>query len=489
MSSRKRKVATALVETMESRTLLSGIGAAALTHTTANLSAARGGIVAISAGQDILFAGGTSDGNPSSVVDIYNRQTQQWSTTTLPSTTISYATASGDTAYFVDATAGTAYEYDTSAGTWSTISYAFLAGTTAGYTQLDGDILFVNSTGDTLIGPTTTGSSESWGRVFTVSGTDEFSSSSQESLSVTLTDSLSQLTRSISVPLSVPDGFEVAVSGPNVLFVSDNGGSAEATTAYLYNTITGRGSAVAVPAGLRITTDTSNAPVIGTQAIFPHAYVEDSHNRFYAYSVADYDFSTGVWSTSPLTGVDRYGLASGAVDDTVLLAGGTPVSPSGASESSQVDLFQDQNPAAVLAGGVQGRSNGEATVLLQNVGDAALAGSYTVNVYAIPPGRYSGSILLGSEAVSSPLQAGNTITLDPRISIPSGAVPGTYHLVAMVQTTGGTLIPFAGGLSTLTIKASTSTDAEPMIPAAVSDSTESSSSDDSLLIDQGSVLA
>jgi hypothetical protein len=305
-------------------------------------------------------------------------------------------------------------------------------------------------------------------------------------LAVTATDSLSQLSKSFSVPLTAPDGFEVAVSGPNVLIVSDNGGASKATTAYIYNTITGRNTAVAVPSWLRISTNIQNAAVIGEQGIFAHASVADSRGRFYAYSVADYDFSTGTWSTSPLTGVDRSGLAFATADDTALLAGGVPVSPSGASESSQVDLFQDQNPVAVLAGGVQGRSNGKATVLLQNVGDAALAGSYTVNVYAVPPGRFQGGILLGSENVSSPLQAGNTITLYPSISVPAGAAAGSYHLVAMVQT-GGTLIPFAGGFSTLVIKPSANPATFPLIPTSVVGSTDNSS-DNSMLTDQMSVL-
>src|SRR2546421_10133537 len=72
-------------EAMEPRVMLSG--AADLVHSSTNLSAPRNSIAPVLAGTKTLFVGGDGGGNgstPSTVIDVYDRLTAQWSTMQMP---------------------------------------------------------------------------------------------------------------------------------------------------------------------------------------------------------------------------------------------------------------------------------------------------------------------------------------------------------------------------------------------------------------------
>ena len=70
---------------------------------------------------------------------------------------------------------------------------------------------------------------------------------------------------------------------------------------------------------------------------------------------------------------------------------GTGGGPTGA-----VDIYTDTLPAPVLSGILSGGAGGIASVTLRNSGDAALADTYSINIYASPARTLRGAVLLAA---------------------------------------------------------------------------------------------
>jgi hypothetical protein len=191
------------------------------------------------------------------------------------------------------------------------------------------------------------------------------------------------------------------------------------------------------------------ATSVGTKAIFAGGISSQIAGASVFDDVDVFDATNNGWTTTHLA-LARGSISAASADAKAVFAGGEV---DYLSAVNAVDTFTDETPSAVMAGGVAGRSHGHAMVILSNTGDAAYAGNYTVQVYAIPPRQYHGAVLLGSQAISNPLAAGDSIRLSVPLSLPANMPAGTYHLVAMAKASDGTLTPFAGGTATFTVPA------------------------------------
>lgn len=164
--------------------------------------------------------------------------------------------------------------------------------------------------------------------------------------------------------------------------------------------------------------------------------------------VSVYDEATGSLSFNALS-VARGAISATAVGNQAFFSGGIiqALLMYGPAVKKQildtVDIFTDQNPSPVLAGGVAGNIGHRAHVTVINTGDADLAGGYTVQLYASTDRTLTDAILVGNMAVSSSLTAGASSTFNFKTKIPTNTPAGTYHLLAAIRDTAGNITPIA----------------------------------------------
>jgi hypothetical protein len=372
---------------------------------TASLSIARAGMAAATVAGKAIFAGGDT-GNGSNFADIYDAASGLWSAACLPIGLSFGATAAvvGDKVFFVASSTGSDGfdEYDAATDQWSAVQAP--PHFTSGAIVAVGEKAYLVPS---VAGQPTT--------VYDA-----------------MTDQWSTLDRG-------PDSPSCATAVGSRLIVLDYG------KVSIYDSVTGRTRVESFPGLLR---GDGGGTTIGQKAIFPSINVG---------TAGMFNAATGELSTLPAR---AGGSAVTTIGSQAFVAG------DGDGPTASVDVYTDTAPVAALAGGIAGRSGGKATVVLSNTGDADLPDGYTVNVYAIPPGQYHGAILLGSSAaLTGPLAAGSSIRLSVLIQLPANAAAGTYHLVAMVRASDGTLTPFAGGTATFRVRPATVAQAAPAAAA------------------------
>jgi hypothetical protein len=477
----KGKGSRCLAEALEARVHLSA--GPNIVHSTATLSEARYNLLAASAGDVAVFAGGSVNaGTSSSVVDVYNGNSGQWTTTSLPAQTGGEAAGVRQNIYFL---AGADYQnvaaYDTETGQWST------AGRSKGAEQLlnvVGSLRLlryiralgqVSNENEYINAPASLRSD-----AITVGTKIYFGFGSFNYFDI--------LSGDVSSVGSTGLGyFDVEVPiGDKLLLIDDivNPGS----TACLVDSVTDRTTEIPVPTAFSIALS-SGYCALGSNVVFSVANLKTNGVPLGTTTAAVYDVSTGIWTTvGPGGGPDATATGSKAM---FAGSGGYGVDP-----TNTVDVYSDTNPSPELDGGIAARAKGRAAVVLQNSGDADFSGPYTVQVYAIPPGQYHGAVLLGSQAVNSDLAAEDSLRFSIPISIPANAANGAYHLVAMVKTAGGTLTPFAGATEDFAIRSSAnaqvaSAKSAPVLnrPIFSTIAISADSSDDTLLADFAGVLA
>ena len=117
---------------------------------------------------------------------------------------------------------------------------------------------------------------------------------------------------------------------------------------------------------------------------------------------------------------------------------GTGGGPTGA-----VDIYTDTLPAPVLSGILSGGAGGIASVTLRNSGDAALADTYSINIYASPARTLRGAVLLSGVTVASPLAAGGSVQVTLPTGLPATTPAGSYHILAAVAESSGRITSVA----------------------------------------------
>src|SRR5262249_2643734 len=87
-------------------------------------------------------------------------------------------------------------------------------------------------------------------------------------------------------------------------------------------------------------------------------------------------------------------------------------------------------PNPVLSGYLTGQVGSTVTVTVNNTGDADLPPGATVAIYASKDRTLRHAIHLGKTTLTTPLAAGASVQVDVPTTIPAGASPGEYHLLA-----------------------------------------------------------
>jgi autotransporter-associated beta strand protein len=332
---------------------------------TAQLSQARWGLAATSAGNDVFFAGGVAGGLGSSgysnVVDIYNTSTGIWSTATLAQARFEFsATSAGNEVFFAGGDYGDwtgPYSnvvdiYNTSTGVWS-----------AGTLSLARDGLAATSAGNQVL----FAGGFNWGS----GGYDNVVDIYNTSTNTWSTSSLSQARNGLATTSAGNQVFfgggaySIYSNGPSNVVDIYNASAGTWSTATLsqarwalsaasaggevfFGGGTTNGSSVSnlvdicnASAGTWSTATLSQARYalaaasVGNEVLFGGGY-----NGGSASNVVDiYNTSTGVWSTSSLSQA-RQQLTAASVGNQVFFAGGMD---SSGNPSSVVDIYTLQN--------------------------------------------------------------------------------------------------------------------------------------------------
>jgi hypothetical protein len=438
------------LEALEHRIHLDG--SSAFIHSTAQLSAIRYDIAAAAADGKVYFGGGT--GADPNTVDVYTRATDTWTTLSLPDAGPSVAAAAGAYVVFCGGAPLNIDVYDIATNQFSAAPVGN-SGHTPSAVSVGGRVIIagLDPTTPTRYADIFDAATATWSTDRLPIGAAGEAGAGVGELAfiqspyVAAMDVYDGLTQEWSTtPYPSDAHLQLASVGPLAFFITNS------SELLQYDTITRRVTQDMVPTETLIFNP--DPPVaVGENLIFPQAITAGS---------AIYNIASGEWSSSPFSLV-RSDTADLALGNEAFVAGGNTGDYGIPIANASVDIYTDSSPTAVFSGGVAARAKNKATVVLQNSGDADLTGPYTVQVYAIPPGQYHNAILIGSQAMNSPLAAGDSL----RFSIPirlASAPAGTYHLVAMVRAADGALTPFAGATQNFTIGQSPS--ATPAKPTA-----------------------
>ena len=359
----------------------------------------------------VIFAGGliVRGGNlnpiPVGAIDLYDASTNQWSTASLSQARAEIATATvGTKVLFAGgvpnftgdgpSTKSNAVDiYDGATGQWSTAKLSVPRSEVAGagvgnYAIFAGGIYYSKKTRGGLYSNAVDIYNNSTGRWTTA-----------------------KLSSARVVISAATVGTKAVFIGPSF---SNRGNAVD-----VFDSVTGRWSHTTLLTGKY----QSAVAVLGTKAIFGGAG---------SGSIAMYDAATNVWSTVEFTSNSGQGGAT-VVGNQALFAGG----------NDSVDVFTDTTPTAVLSGSLTGRLGRMDSVTVLNTGDAALSGSYSINLYASRDRTLQNAVLAGSLIVPFPLPAGASATFGVRTILPKDTPAGTYHLLAAISDGTGHLTPIA----------------------------------------------
>ncbi|MBU2914388.1 VCBS repeat-containing protein [Reichenbachiella agariperforans] len=278
---------------------------------TAALSQARGEMVAVNVGDKVLFAGGGTSSS-SSVVDIYDNNTGTWSTGTLSEArTWLSGTSVGDKAFFAggfnSAVSSVVDIYDNSTDTWSTATLSearrYLSATSVG------------------------------NKVFFAGGINASEASSVVDIYDNSTDTWS--TEVLSVARSLMSATSV---GDKVFFAGGLDDVGSSSVVDIYDNSTDTWSTATLSQARYFLVATS----VGDKVFFAGGF-----NSAVSSVVDIYDNSTDTWSTTTLSEARRY-LSATSVGDKVFFAGGD----TGSESSNVVDIYtlEEETETATYTG-------------------------------------------------------------------------------------------------------------------------------------------
>jgi len=402
---------------------------------TANLSQPRWNLSATSVGNQVFFAGGQTDSDCSSVVDIYDKSTGIWSTANLSQArTLLSAASVGGKAFFVGGRAGAIWNdvhsnvvdvYDLSTGVWSTASLSEARGSLA-----------AASAGNKAI---FAGGGPAGGNSSTV---DIYDASTGTWSTANLSQARNSLAGASLGGRAYFGGGAIAVVGTPLTVVDIY--DASANTWSTANLSQGRWDVVAAAAGDK---------VVFAGGLTAHYYGPGAVSNV----VDIYSSSTGTWTTAALS-QRRADLAAAAAGSKILFAGGWNGNPSNAVDIcdastgmwSTATVSQARSALAAASAGNQAFFAGGATVTgggpssvvdiytLQNYSTITSSKTFTLVDQTTVAGRMQlnapGSLSLaafnlnaGSMSGDSPIDLGSgTLTAggDGTDSVYSGAIGG-----------------------------------------------------------------
>jgi len=397
---------------------------------TALLSDKRSGtpVPPITLGNKVYFAGGSTDSGVNDKVDIYDNANGQWSIITLPQAAlIDSTTAVGDKAIFISRSGvsgeAVAYLYDTVTHQWSSHALPTSCGSGGAAGSM---AVFPGSDNAAIVYDDDTGS---WFNTRTpVSYNDGFGEPSiilsignqiilvrQQNLKIYDVDH----DRWMSVDLPFESVLRAGIAVGTRVVVCDGYSVA------LYDVVTGK-TTIGTLSGVR---ENLTIAAVGGKVLFAGGEFEDGDmQEKYSDLVDVYDIATARWSTASLS-TPRFLTTAATAGNKIIFVGGKDLDTSQPQTTDAPDIFTDASPAPILSGSMTDNlASGAVAVTIQNSGDATRAGPFTVAIYAVSEKHKS--ILLGSTIVTTPLLAGETTQVIVPTTLPSGLELKDDRLIA-----------------------------------------------------------
>ena len=370
---------------------------------TAQLSQARTGLAAASAGSEVFFAGGATEisfasgptfSGPSSVVDIYNTVSNTWSTANLSQARYDIAATSlGSEVFFAGGISSSGVSnvvdiYNTVSNTWTTATLSQARfGVSA--TAVGNNVIFAggyNGNADSNVVDIYNTVSNTW----------------------------------TTATLAVARGGPAAVTvGNEAFFASGNFyGDGNDSTVDIYNSVSNTWST----ANLSWARYSVSATSLSNEAFFAGGLANNNPSN----EVDIYNTVSNTWSTAALSQA-RFGLSATSLGNEAFFAGGSPI-PNTGDASNVVDIYNSVSNTWSTAPLSQPREYLSATSAGNEAffagGDANGTTSNVVDIYSTTGQSYS--TITSSKAYTLPAQA--TVAGRMSLSSPGSLNLGTFNL-------------------------------------------------------------